>query len=100
MPIGGGILSSELFDAQGFAQLWFIKTDDQFFLVAAADGNDRNAHLAGFLDHFLGFGRVNRNIKLRKADFVLMKKFLGELAEAARRRGVNRNGFHTGELRG
>ena len=75
--------------AEGGGELLLVKADDHFI----ADKNDRHAHLAGFLYHFLALREVMRHVVFGIADALLLQEVLSHLAEVAGRRAVNGNVF-------
>lgn len=76
-------------NAEGRNETLLIETDDHLI----ADEDDRHAHLAGFLYHFLALLKVARDIVVSEADSLLLEKVLGHLAEMASRGAVNSDVF-------
>jgi len=58
-------------------ELWLIKANDHFLVHQ----EDRYAHLAALLDHFLALLKIACDIVLSVLNVALLKKFLSHLAE-------------------
>ena len=76
-------------DAKSRHEPLLVKTDNH--LIANED--NRHAHLARLLNHFLTLLKVVRDIKFGISNALALKEIFGHLAEVAGRRTVNSDGF-------
>lgn len=74
--------STEELDIQQVSELCLVEADDEI----VPHGNDRYAHLTGFLDHLAALLKIGRNIELFKGDIIFFEKLLCRVTEMARRR--------------
>ena len=74
-----------LLEPKEFNKLSLVEADDH----VVTNEDDRNAHLAALVDHFLALLHVVRHVMFRVRDIVLLEELLAHLAKVTGWRGVN-----------